>query len=153
YVSIEVTDTGCGMAPETVARIFEPFFTTKFAGRGLGLAAVQGIVRGHRGLIKVASEVGMGTRVQILFPSLPTAPPHPLPPIRPSQVGTARVPGRGSILVVEDESAARSFTVRVLRDAGFDVLEAGDGEEGVTAFRLARGAIRAVLMDLTLPGL
>jgi PAS domain S-box-containing protein len=150
YVFVEVADTGCGMSEEMLARVFDPFFSTKFSGRGLGLAAVLGIVRGHRGLVRLSSAVGQGTRFRVLFPRAKGA----LPELAPAE---ARPPGpaagTGSVLVVDDEEAVRSLAAHVLREAGYQVIVAGDGEEGLAAFRVAGSTIRAVLMDLTMPGL
>jgi two-component system, cell cycle sensor histidine kinase and response regulator CckA len=149
YVSLEVTDTGCGMSGETQARMFEPFFTTKFTGRGLGLAAVQGIVRGHHGTILVTSELGRGTRIEALFP--PTKRPVIAPQV------SAPVPpawrGEGTILVVDDEAYIRSGAAEALRHSGFTVLTAADGQEAVGVFREHAETIRAVLLDLTMPNM
>jgi PAS domain S-box-containing protein len=149
YVSLEVMDTGSGMSGETQARMFEPFFTTKFTGRGLGLAAVQGIVRGHHGTILVTSELGRGTRIEALFP--PTKRPVITPQV------SAPVPpawrGEGTILVVDDEAYIRSGAEQVLRHSGFTVLTAADGQEAVDVFREHAATIRAVLLDLTMPNL
>jgi PAS domain S-box-containing protein len=147
YVSLEVTDTGCGMSGETQARMFEPFFTTKFTGRGLGLAAVLGIIRGHHGAILVTSEPGRGTRIEALFP--PTKRPVIAPQV------SAPVPpawrGEGTILVVDDEAHVRAVAALALEKSRFTVLTAANGNEAVAVFREHAKTVRAVLLDLTMP--
>ncbi|OGB91233.1 MAG: hypothetical protein A2Z31_07305 [candidate division NC10 bacterium RBG_16_65_8] len=149
YVAFEVTDTGCGMSEETQARIFEPFFTTKFTGRGLGLAAVLGIMRGHHGTIRVTSAPGRGTRIEALFP--PTKRPAIIPQV-PAPVPPAWR-GEGTILVVDDEAHIRAGVAQVLEHTGFTVLTAPDGQEAVAVFREHAETVRAVLLDLTMPHL
>jgi PAS domain S-box-containing protein len=147
YVYLEVSDNGIGMSPETQARIFEPFFTTKFTGRGLGLSAVLGIVRGHRGVMKVYSEVGKGTMFKLLFPAI-TGTASPLKP----QPGTAdEWRGTGTILVVDDEDTVRTVVSRMLETMGFTVVVAKDGSEAVSLLRSMPDKITGVLMDLTMP--
>lgn len=147
YAFIEVEDSGCGMSEATLNRIFEPFFTTKFTGRGLGLAAVLGIVRAHKGTIKINSRVGHGSLFQVLFPSVAET------PVKEGLRRLDNVPrqGHGMILVVDDEASVRTFVSQTLRHAGFEVLEAGDGHAGLSEFTKHRGGIAAVVLDLVMP--
>jgi len=148
YVTLEVSDTGGGMDEGTKAKIFEPFFTTKFTGRGLGLAAVQGIVRGHKGAIKVYTQLGKGSTFKVLLPASGVALPVAAPDAPAARVGHGR-----TVLVVDDEEAIRTLTGKILERAGFNVLTAGDGVEGVNVFRDFDAQIAAVLLDLTMPKL
>ncbi|WP_243323195.1 PAS domain S-box protein [Geothrix sp. SG200] len=146
FITLEVSDTGQGMSPDVQARIFEPFFTTKFTGRGLGLSAMQGIVRGHKGGIRVYSEVGKGTTFKLIFPAgleMESGPTR--------EDVTANWSGSGTILVVDDEESVRSVAGALLRSMGFDVVEARDGQEGLDRFRAEGRQIKAVLLDLTMP--
>ncbi len=147
YIFIEVADNGCGMSAETKARIFEPFFTTKFTGRGLGLSAVLGIVRGHHGAMKVYSEQGKGTMFKLLFP---IAEGHAVP-LSAVADGESAFRGSGFILVVDDEETVRTVSARLLEALGFSVILAQDGGDAVEKFKARRSEIRAVLMDLTMP--
>ncbi|MCX7016677.1 MAG: PAS domain-containing protein [Candidatus Sumerlaeota bacterium] len=149
YVFLEVADSGCGMNAETLARIFDPFFTTKFTGRGLGLAAVIGIVRAHKGALKVASELGRGSTFRALFPAIQQpAETHGPEPNEPLDWR-----GEGTVLVVDDEESVRDVARRVLERSGFTVLTAGDGRQGVREFRQHADQIRLVLLDMTMPEL
>jgi len=147
HVCLEITDTGCGMSAETKTRIFDPFFTTKFTGRGLGLAAVHGIVRGHHGVMAVESEPGQGTTFRLLFPAA-TGVADPLH--RPAE---AAVPWRGSgtVLVVDDEEAVRQVCCAMLKKLGFSVVVAAEGQAAIEAFQAEPDRYALVLLDLTMP--
>ncbi len=152
YLRLEVFDTGGGMTPEVQARIFDPFFTTKRAGRGLGLAAVQGIIRGHGGTINVESAAGLWSRFVILLPSIDEAAqdPRDIPAISSiHETGSVA----GTVLVVEDEEILRVAVSKKLRREGFLVIDAADGILGVSLFRANEQNIDAVLLDVTLPGM
>jgi PAS domain S-box-containing protein len=147
YVYIEVADNGGGMPPEVQARIFDPFFTTKFTGRGLGLAAVLGIVRGHRGALKVFSEEGWGTTFKILLPCAEGVA-EDIEAETPTNAGWK---GSGRVLVVDDEETVRVTTARMFEACGFTTRLAADGREGFEEFRTAEGAYDLVVLDLTMP--
>jgi two-component system cell cycle sensor histidine kinase/response regulator CckA len=147
YAYFEVSDTGCGMSEETKRKLFEPFFTTKFTGRGLGMAAVLGIVRGHRGAIKVYSELGKGTTFKVLLPAS-TKYAEPIPR-GDGDAGIAKM--SGTILLIDDEESVRTVGRKMLERLGFEVLLAENGEEGLRLYSANRGSIRCVLLDLTMP--
>ena len=149
HVWLSVTDTGCGIPPETLPRIFEPFFTTKEVGKGtgLGLATVYGIVKQHRGWITVSSHVNQGTSVRIHFPALPGAnfekkvipAPAPLPH------------GTETILIVEDDAAVRSLMISLLKRCGYHVLEAQSGSAAVRLWKEVRNDVDLLLTDMVMP--
>ena len=147
YVYIEVADNGSGMSPETVARVFDPFFTTKFTGRGLGLAALVGIVHAHRGGVNVQSVKGQGSTFQVLLPCSERAP----APSRPALPPADRWQGRGAVLLVDDDDKVRALAARYLERHGFKVLMAGDGHQALRVFHEHRNEIVAALMDVTMP--
>lgn len=148
YLVLEIQDTGCGMTRDVLERLFDPFFTTKFAGRGLGLAAVHGIVRIHRGLIKVETNLGQGSLFQVLLPVTG--------PIT-AEAPTATIPKESkiqrTILMAEDDSAVRSLIERILLRGGYRAILASGGRQALALFKEKHPSIDLLLLDLNLPGL
>lgn len=147
YVSLEVTDTGCGMDNATVDKVFDPFFSTKFTGRGLGLAALSGIVRGHKGAVKIESTRGKGTAFRILFPVCEKV----TPKVHETRKPVEPWKGSGTILLVDDEEIVREVASEMLAMLGFSVMTAKDGYEAVEVYRDRMDEIRMVMLDLKMP--
>jgi signal transduction histidine kinase/CheY-like chemotaxis protein len=150
-VYMEVQDSGSGMTGETASRIFEPFFTTKFTGRGLGLAAVSGIVKSHRGRIQLETAVGKGSTFRISFPAVEEGVPGNETDANAQPPELIRAGDSGTILVVDDEPALRTLAQTILEHCGFAVLTAGDGRAAVEVFRENVDTVALVLLDLTMP--
>ncbi len=146
-VYLEIGDNGSGMNPDTLSRIFDPFFSTKFAGRGLGLAAVMGIVRSHHGLIRIRSEPGQGTAFRVLFPAVPGS----VSKIAKASGERSEWRGTGTIMVVEDEEGVREVAERILQDIGFETIGAEDGRHALDLMEEVGDRVTAVLLDLSMP--
>jgi PAS domain S-box-containing protein len=146
-VYLEIGDTGQGMSPDTLSRIFDPFFSTKFSGRGLGLAAVMGIVRSHRGFIRIRTEPGKGTAFRVLFPAVGGA----APKFQKPSAERSEWRGSGTILVVEDEEGVREVAERMLQDIGFETIGAEDGRHALDLMQELGDRVTAVLLDLSMP--
>ena len=150
YAYLQIDDTGCGISSKSLARIFDPFFTTKFTGRGLGLAAVLGIIRGHQGGIRITTEEGKGTRFDVVFPL-----------VRSSTVAEVQetaeetvVQGDGkTILVIDDQSFVLELVTDIFTEARFTVIGALDPMEGIELYRRHRKKIAMVLLDYSMPGM
>ena len=152
YTLPEVADTGCGMTSETQAKVFDPFFTTKFAGHGLGLGIVDGIVRGLRGMIRLNSEPGKGTTFQILLPcaeSRAGGDGHTISGLDENLESQFR---HATVLIVEDEGPLRQAVTKMLRNTGFEVFEVADGSSAIDLLRANGGNIDLILLDMTIPG-
>ncbi|HLP31370.1 MAG TPA: response regulator, partial [Geothrix sp.] len=146
FVVLEVIDTGCGMSPDVQARIFDPFFTTKATGRGLGLSAILGILRGHHAGLKVESEPGRGTSFKVYF----RATAQPLV-VQERKARPAQTQLHGTVLLVEDEEIVALSVSEMLESMGLKVILARDGRQAVNLFRKQDVHLDLVLMDITMP--
>jgi PAS domain S-box-containing protein len=150
YICLEVQDTGCGMSSEQLQRVFDPFYTTKFTGRGLGLAAVLGIVRGHHGAVQIDTIAGRGTTFRVLLPASDAAQAALSETDAFADAVEPWLDG-GTALVVDDEPAVRRVARSMLEHLGFEVIEAADGISAQEIFRRQRDDIDVVLLDMTMP--
>jgi PAS domain S-box-containing protein len=150
FVFLAVSDTGCGMTAETRRRVFEPFFTTKFTGRGLGMSAVLGIVRGHGGTLQLVSGQGDGAEFTLLFPALDAS-----APVSEKTGADGKNDGRlaGCVLLVDDEETIRALGRQMLERIGFEVIAAGDGADALMIYETLGHRIDLVLLDLTMPNM
>lgn len=144
YIYLDISDTGCGMSEDTMSKIFDPFFTTKFPGRGLGLAAVHGIIRAHKGAIKVFSKKGEGTTIKLLFPVLKS--------LQEQKLIKSNIQTKGkTILIIDDAEDICTIVNNILQRVGFRVISAPDGLQGLKLFREYTEDISLVILDMTMP--
>jgi len=149
HAYLETSDTGCGMTENILVRIFDPFFSTKFTGRGLGMSAVLGIVRSHRGALVINSDPGKGSTFRVLIPCMDAVEPAASEKI--VEPKNEEWHGTGCVLVIDDEESIRSVASTILCNMGYSVLTASDGLEGVDLLTKHRGKVKAVLLDMTMP--
>jgi two-component system cell cycle sensor histidine kinase/response regulator CckA len=153
FVYLEVSDTGVGMDEQTQQRLFDPFFTTKATGRGLGMSAILGIVRGHAGAIIVESAVGKGTTIGILFPAIKGAQTAKDSAVSAPPIAALRTAVTGTVLVVDDETIVRDVCKEMVESFGIRVLTAVDGRDAIEVFRQNADRISCVILDLSMPNM
>lgn len=148
-VYFEIRDNGCGMDKDTLQKIFDPFFTTKFTGRGLGMSAILGIIRGHHGMIHVYSELGLGTRFKVFFPAIgQTADDHEEKTFISNNVSIL-----GKVLIVDDETTILDVAEQYLMSYGVETIKASNGIEAVKVYSEHKDELSLILLDLTMPGM
>lgn len=153
YVWMKVCDSGCGMDADTLNKLFDPFFTTKFTGRGLGMSAVLGIIRAHKGAFLIESRLGIGTTIQVLFPIFEQQPAVSGSHDAEESVKAERGNHQVKILVVDDEDMIRDVSTAMLEELGFETAAASSGEEALKLFTLDGDGIDIVLLDQVMPGM
>ncbi len=149
YVELIIEDNGVGIDPQEIEKIFDPFYTTKFLGRGLGLSTVLGIVRSHRGGMKIESELGKGAKVQVVFPLAPVDTPSQTLPIQETK--QEKEVARKVVLLVEDDSMQQNLMRKILVSRGFDIVAVNDGVEAIDAISSLEYIVKLIILDLGLP--
>lgn len=150
YVCLSVSDTGCGMNLSTIEKVFDPYFSTKFAGRGLGLSVLLGLVRAHDGAITVRSNPGQGADFSVFFPLQAL---EALPPLEEVPLASGQMEKGGLVLLVDDDPELRDMAEAMLELMGYAVLAASGGAEAVKLFKEDPDGVRFVITDLTMPGM
>jgi len=151
YCYLEISDNGCGMSSKVKTHLFDPFFTTKFTGRGLGMSAILGIVRSHQGVIFLDSEEGVGSSIRVLLPNTNRSQQRATVPSSKKQHSDWQ--GYGTALVVDDEPDIRDLATFLMKDMGFDVIQAEDGLAALELFRQHQHDITIVILDLAMPNM